>query len=378
MSEDKKGRNKVEILNLNNYERVDPQSLLQIGNKFLTNGPDNSFFYDVEDRYLGSPSLQAIVDGYTNYVIGEGLEAVEGIDQAKLDRILSKNDLNLLVHEYKLQRNSPLQVIYNKGGELKVTKIHSIPARQVAVDRMKDMNDKPSNFWYSFDWKLRGRFRPQLMPSFQEGENRESEIYYLQGHSPQPVFALPDWFSSMQYAQLEEEISNYLINHIRNNFAAGKIINVNQGEPESEEAEEEAERTIKNKLTGSNNAGNVIVSFNQNKDQATTVDSIEITDAYQQFEFISEEANKKIMLANKVTSPSLFGIHTNTGFSSDSEEMKTALRTLYRNQINPMREDIIEALENILSVGYPDVKLKFKDFKELMPEEENKEINKEE
>jgi hypothetical protein len=82
------------------------------------------------------------------------------------------------------------------------------------------------------------------------------------------------------------------------------------------------------------------------------------------------------MLANKVTSPSLFGIHTNTGFSSDSEEMKTALRTLYRNQINPMRENILEALEVILSIGYPDVKLRFKDFEELMPEEENKEINK--
>lgn len=365
----KKVKSKVEVLNMNNYERVDPLKLLQIGNKYLTNGPDNDFFYRVENSYLGSPTLQAIIDGYTNYIIGEGLEAVEGIPQEKLDRILSKDDLSLLVHEYKLQRNSPLQVIYNKGGELKVTKIHSIPARQIAVNRMDDMNDDPSDFWYSFDWKLRGRFKPKLMPAFQEGDDRESEIFYLKGHSPQPVFALPDWFSSMQYAEVEQEISNYFLKHIKNNFSAGKIVNINQGEPESEEAEEEAERAINRKLTGSNNAGEVIVSFNRNKEEATTVDSIEITDAYQQFEFISAEANKKIMLANKVTSPSLFGIHTNTGFSSDSEEMKTALRTLYRNQINPIREKIIDSLETILSIGYPDVKLKFKDFDELLPED---------
>jgi len=368
-------KDNLDILELNNYTRVNPQSLLQIGNKYLTNDSDNTFFNLVEDAYLGSPTLQAVIDGYSNYIIGEGLEAVEGINQDKLDRIISRQDLSLLVHEYKLQRNSPLQVIYNKAGDLKVTKIHSIPARRIAVDRPKDMMDEPINYWFSFDWQLRGRFKPTLIPSFKEGEDRETEIYYLKGHSPQPIFALPDWFSGLQYAQIEEEVSNYIRKHIANNFSAGKIVNINKGEPETEEQADEAERIMKNKLTGSSNAGQLIVSFNNNKEEATTVDSIEITDAYQQFQFVSDEANRKILLANKVTSPSLFGQSTETGFSSDSEEMKTALKTLYRNQINPMREDIIEALENILSVGYPDIKLKFKDFDELNPDEEIEDNN---
>jgi len=366
-------KDSVQVLEMNSYIRIDPQSLLQIGNKFLTNGPDNNFFTIVENAYLGSPTLQAVIDGYVNYIVGDGLKAVEGITQEKLDKILSKEDVNMLVHEYKLQRNSPLQVIYNKAGEVKVTKIHSIPARQVAVDRPDDMMEDPLAFWFSFDWKLRSKFRPQLKPSFGKGQERETEIYYLKGHSPQPIFALPDYFSGLQYAQIEEEVSNYLRKHIKNNFSAGKIINVNQGESVSEEAEEDAERTFKNKLTGSNNAGEIIVSFNKDKDSATTVDSIEITDAYQQFEFLSKEANSKILLANKVTSPSLFGQVTNTGFSSDSDEMVTALKTLYRNQINPIRNIILEGLENILKIGYPDVKLEFEDFEELKQDEEIKE-----
>ena len=358
-------KDKIQVLDLNNYQRINPQNLLQIGNKFLTNGNDNSFFYDVEDRYVGSPTLTTVIDSYVNYIIGDGLKALEGISQDKLDKILSKKDLKLLVHEFKLQNNSPLQVIYNKAGDMKVTKIHSIPARQVAVNRPSDMNDDPLAFWYSYDWKLRSRFKPQRIPSFKEGEERETEIYYLKGNSPQPFFSLPDWFSCIQYAQVEEEISNYFVNHIRNNFSAGKIVNINKGEAESEEAEEEAERIINQKLAGTTNAGRVIVSFNKNKEEATTVEDIAVVDAYQQFDFLSNEAISKILVANKVTSPSLFGIQSNTGFSSDSEEMKTALKTLYRSQINPYRRDIIDALEDILSVGYPDVKLAFEDFDEL-------------
>jgi len=367
-------KDSVQVLNFNNYERINPQSLLQIGNKFLTNGPDNSFFTTVENAYLGSATLQAVVDGYVNYIVGDGLIAVEGITQEKLDSILSKDDVNMLVHEYKLQRNSPLQVIYNKAGDLKVTKIYSIPARQIAVDRPDDMTEDPLAYWFSFDWNLRGRFRPQLIPAFEKGQDRETEIYYLKGHSPQPIFALPDYFSGLQYAQIEEEVSNYLRKHIKNNFSAGKIININQGESISEEAEEDAEATFKRKLTGSNNAGEIIVSFNKDKDSATTVDSIEITDAYQQFEFVSKEANSKILLANKVTSPSLFGQAVATGFSSDSEEMKTALKTLYRNQINPNRNTILTALENILKVGYPDIKLDFEDFEELREGDETPQL----
>jgi len=365
-------KSNIEIIDLNNYERVNPQSLLQIGNKYLTNGPDNNFFNLVEERYLGSPSLQAVIDNYCRYILGEGLIALEGITQEKLDSILSKKDLTRLVKEFKKHNNSPLQVIYNKAGELKVTRIHSYFARQVCVDRPKDMMDDPTAYWFSYDWKLRGRFRPQLIKSFKEGENRETEMYYLQGNSEQPFFSLPDYFSCLQYAKVEEEISNYYIKHIQNNFSAGKIVNINQGLALSEEAEEDAERTIKNKLTGTNAAGNLIVCFNNNKEDATTVEDIQIIDAYQQFTTLSEQANAKILLANKVTSPSLFGHNVATGFSSDSEQMKTALKTLYRSQINPLREEIIDGLEDILKIGYPDVKLGFKDFEELREVDENK------
>jgi hypothetical protein len=54
--------------------------------------------------------------------------------------------------------------------------------------------------------------------------------------------------------------------------------------------------------------------------------------------------------------------------------MKTALKTLYRNQINPNRNTILTALENILKVGYPDIKLDFEDFEELREGDETPQL----
>jgi hypothetical protein len=48
--------------------------------------------------------------------------------------------------------------------------------------------------------------------------------------------------------------------------------------------------------------------------------------------------------------------------------MKEALKTLYRSNINPMREVIIDSLEYLM-FSEPNISLKFKDFEELRIEE---------
>lgn len=368
-------KDKIQVINLNKYERIDTSNLLNFGNKFVTNGTDNSFFYDLDDRYYGSPTNAAVINSYVNYIMGKGLIAKTGIEQETLDRILDYNDLKNIILELKKTGNSPIQVVYAKiPDKKKVAKLYSLQTKQVAIKNQEDLSENIREYWFSYDWKLRTKFRPYEVPAFSYGQDKQSEIFYLKNNWQEPLFSLPDWVSGIQFAQMEEEISNYVINHIKNNFSAGKIVNIYQGEAEDEEAEEEADRLIKQRLSGSSNAGNVIVSFNKNPDEKTEVDTIEIQDAYQQFQFVSEYAKEQIFTAHSVTSPTLFGADSQTGFSSDSEQMKTALKTLYRSQINPTRRKIIAALEMILNESYPEIQLEFEDFDELNIEEENKTI----
>lgn len=356
---------RVQVLEMNNYTKPNPHSLLNQGNKFVTNGVNNEYFYYIESRYLGSPTNSAVIDGYANYIIGDGLEAVQGISQEDLESIISEEDLRMLATEFKMQGNAPVQVVYAQTPNKLVAKIYSLPAKTIAISNQTDISEDIERFWYSFDWQNRNKFKPYEIPAFGYGQERETEIYYIQRHSPQPLFALPDYQSGIQYCQVEEEMSNYYLNHIKNNFSAGKVVNIYQGESLDEEAELEAQRLIKSKFAGSNAAGTIIVAFNKNTEEKTTVENIEIVDAYQQFETLSKESREKIMLSHKVNNPALFGFANPTGFSSNGEELDQSLKMLYRSQINPMRRTIIKHLEEILKINNPEVKLRFKDFSDL-------------
>ena len=359
-------KDKLQVINLNKYERINTSSLLNMGNKFVTFGIDNNFFYKLEDRYYGSPTNSAVINSYVNYIMGEGLIANKGIEQKTLEKILDYNDLKNLILQLKMTGNAPIQVVYSKlPDQKKVAKLYSLQAKQVAIKNQGDLSDPIEEFWFSYDWNLKTKFKPYEVPAFGKGENKQTEIFYLKNNIQEPLFSLPDWVSGMQFAQMEEEISNYIINHIKNNFSAGKIVNIYQGEAEDEEAEEEAERLIKQRLSGSENAGGIIVSFNKSPEEKTEVENIEITDAYQQFQYIADYAKEQIFTSHSVTSPTLFGADSKTGFSSDSEQMQTALKTLYRSQINPIRSKVIDALEDILRESYPEIELDFRDFEEL-------------
>ena len=352
---------KIHFIEMNKYVKVDIQSLLISSNKWITNGADNTYFYVVEEAYLGSPTNQSIIDNFTNYILGEGLEDETGL--IDITTILGEEDLRNAVTDFKMQGACAFQVIYNFGGG--VNKLYYIPTKSLAVNKEADITDDITSYWYSFDWRFRTRYKPQEFPAFGYGNGLESEILYIKRQSAQPIYALPDWQSGIQYCQTEEELSNYYNKHIKNNFSAGKIININQGTTDSEEAMEEAEQAILRKVTGSSAAGNTVVSFNDNYENRTTVESIEITDAYSQFQFLSGECLEKIMLSHKVNDKSLFGLPMPTGFSSAAEQMVQSLKILYRSQINPMRKILTTGLEKAFKKNDPNVKLVFVDYEEL-------------
>jgi len=352
---------RLHIVDMNRYVKVDIQSLINTSQKWITNGADNSYFIEVENAYLGSPTNQSIIDNFTNYILGDGL--IDENNTIDVEAILPEEDLRNAVMDFKLQGACAFQVIYNFGGS--VSKLYYVPTKSLAVNREEDITDEPTSYWYSFDWRFRTKYKPEQIPAFGYGNGLQTEILYIKRQSAQPVYALPDWQSGIQYCQTEEELSNYYNKHIKNNFSAGKIVNINQGSTDSEEAMDEAERSIVNKVTGSNNAGNLIVSFNDNYENRTTVDSIEITDAYSQFQFLSTECLEKIMLSHKVNDRGLFGLPMPSGFSSVAEQMIQSLKILYRSQINPSRKILVKGLEKAFKKNSPNVKLKFEDYEEL-------------
>ena len=111
-----------------------------------------------------------------------------------------------------------------------------------------------------------------------------------------------------------------------NGLAPSMLLNFNNGTP-TEEERNIIEQKIAAKYQGTSNAGRFILAFNDSADSAATMETVQLSDAPQQYEFLSTESMKKIMVAHRVTSPILFGIKDMTGFGNNAEEIVSQSRS---------------------------------------------------
>lgn len=91
-----------------------------------------------------------------------------------------------------------------------------------------------------------------------------------------------------------------------NGLAPGMLINFNNGDPGKTERNA-MEAKIKSKWSGSSSAGKIVLAFNEHKDEAATIETVDISDLDKQYQFLSEESMKKIMVGHRVTSPLFSG-----------------------------------------------------------------------
>ena len=155
-------------------------------------------------------------------------------------------------------------------------------------------------------------------------------------------FALPSYQSCLQWAELEEEISNYSINHMRNGLSTGYIINIPDSYNLDDEAKSEIEKKIKRKLTGSSRAGTFMINFANGENSEISVTNLEVNDAHKQWNFLSEESSSKILIGHECVSPMLFGVKDASGFSSNADELAESERQTIERVINPKQNSVLQ------------------------------------
>jgi hypothetical protein len=173
--------------------------------------------------------------------------------------------------------------------------------------------------------------------------------------------------SGLSWAAMENEISNYSVNHIQNGLSFGHIINMNAGVQPSEETILLNTQAIRQHLTGSTNAGKFFLNWNDTKENEITISNLEVSDAHQQYAYLSAEARQQLCTAHKLTSPMLVGIKEASGFSSNAEEIKVGFAELMINVIRPKQEVILDSLMEIFAVNGLTLDL---EFESLRSEEE--------
>ena len=355
----------IHIVNLSSY--TTPEIKEYNNRDWVSYGEDNDYFQFLIDRYNGSPTNNAIINGISELIYGKGLDASDSGRKpdayAQMKSLFKKDDLRKATSDFKMMGQCAFQVIYSQDHQM-INEVYHMPIETLRAEKCNDDGEIEA-YYYAKSWSdvNANKETPTRIPAF-GFSNEGIEVLYIKPYRAGFYYYSPvDYQGGLQYCELEEEVANYHLNNIKNGMSPSMLINFNNGVP-TEEERYIIENKVAEKFSGSSNAGKFILAFNDNKELAATIEPVQLNDASQQYQFLADEAMRKIMVSHRVTSPMLLGIKDQSGLGNNAEELMTA-STLFDNiVIRPMQETILDGIDKVLA--YNDISLNLY-FKTLQP-----------
>jgi len=301
-------------------------------------GNNNLFPQHLINLYHNSPIHNALTNSIAFMIEGQGTGTI-------LD-----NALQGIAFDLQLQGAFCAEIIWSMDFT-RVVQINHLPFENCRLAYDRDEDDITGIF-YSKDWantrskKGKPEFIPAFNPSIAQEQPRQ--VIYAHGMSAGSVYyPKPDYFGALNYIELSYQMGLYHVNNILNGLFPSFIINFLNGIPQKEEREA-IRREWETRLSGANNAGKFLMTFNEDPTRAPSIEAFPLSDADKQYQFLSEETAKQIMVGHRVVSPLIHGIRDTTGFGSNKDEMLVGLEIFNSQVIKPYQRIIEEVFTPIL------------------------------
>ena len=355
----------IKIVQLASYTA--PKIVESKSKEWVFYGENNNYYQHLIDLYNSSPTNNAAINGISQMIFGKGLDATDSTkkleEYAMMKSLFSNDCVRKLAYDLKLMGQCAMQVVYDKSHK-RIIEVAHFPIETLRSGKANE-DGIVDSYFYSADWATKRPSEQPLRFSAYGTSDDEIEILMVKPYRAGYYYYSPvDYQGGLQYAELEEEISNYHLNNIKNSFAPSMLINFNNGIPDEEERQI-IENSIKQKWSGTSNAGKFILSFNDNAESQASIETVQLSDAHNQYQFLSDESMRKIMVAHRIISPMLLGIKDNTGLGNNAEELKTASILFDNTVIRPFQELLLSAFDNILAFNNASLNLYFKTLQPL-------------
>ena len=354
----------VHVIDLSTYNK--PEISEDKRKDWVAYGTDNNYYQYLIELFTNSATNNAIIGGVSSMIYGKGLDALDSStkteEYAAMRSIFSNDCLRKVSLDLKLLGEASFQVTYKDKA---VYKAEHFPRQTLRAEKCNE-EGKIAAYYYFPDWSnIKPADKPKRIASFGFGNGTEPEIKiakrYVSGYD---YYCPVDYQGGLAYAELESEVSDYLINDVQNGFSGTKVVNFNNGVPDQEQ-QLSIKSDVMRKLTGSRGE-KVIIAFNNNAESKTTIDDVPLNDAPAHYEYLSTECSNKLMVAHRITSPLLLGIRTgNSGLGNNSDEIKTASLLFNNVTIRPYQDLLIDAIDDILAFNGISLKLYFKTLQPL-------------
>ena len=356
----------LKFINLNTY--TSPEIIEDKNQLWVSYGADNDYYGYLNDLFNGSPTNSAAINGIAQLIAGRGVDATDSAKNpngyAVMKKLFTDDCLHKTAIDLKLFGQASVQVIYNEE-RTKIVQVEHFPIETLRPERCNEDGDIEA-YYYSNDWvDVKNKSELKRIPAF--GMSTEPiEIYCIKPYKPAfYYFSPPDYQGGTQYIEMETEISNFHLNSLLNGMSPSLLMNMNSGIPD-EDTQREIEQKIYQKYTGTSNSGRIILAFNNGAEEQATIETVQLSDAHQQYEFLSRESGAKILCAHRITSPLLLGIKSDgNGFSSNADELKNSSILFDNTVIRPFQDLILKCFDTILAFNDVSLNLYIKTLQPL-------------
>jgi DNA-binding MarR family transcriptional regulator len=334
---------------------VVPQFKEQRGKDWILYGSEGEFKNRYPDflleLYRNSAKHHAIINSKRDYVCGRGwsvdTSGMTTIQKARMDQFVkhpnayeSLDDILVKVaHDLELYGGYALEIIYDSIGE-KVAAIYHADFAKYRV------SEDGSCYYYSDDWS---KHNPEVekIETFNWREPGGKQLLYVKSYQPNcKYYPLPSYLGAINYIDLDRKVSDYFNKGISNGFMAGTLINFNSGIP-TEEEQQEIERMVKAKFTGTDNANSILLNFSDSRERSAEIQQLNSNDFDKRFDLLNKTIQQELYAGHQISDPALFGIKEEGIFSSRNQLVDSF--ELFQNTYVNARQQFIERTFNDLA-----------------------------
>jgi len=231
----------ISLVNLAAYEM--PKAIEDKRKDWVAYGEDNDYYNHLVNAYLTSATNNAAIRSIADLIYGEGI-CIEDLEKdsnevKELRKVIGHRCLKKVILERKMLGQAAMQVIYDKAGNnRKVVKIKHFPISTLRPEKMNSEGVIEA-YYYHPDWaNKKPSDELKRIPTF-NNSTEAIELFVIKPYVSNFYYFSPvDYSGALPYCELENEISDYLLNEAKNSFSGTKVVNFNNGVPDAEQRRE--------------------------------------------------------------------------------------------------------------------------------------------
>jgi len=335
----------MDILKLSQYqERSYAESANSKG--FVNYGDDNLFPQYLIDLFHSSSTHNALTTTIATMVFGEGFDATTLDGRLAFDQWNLNDELRKACVDFQIQGGFALEVNWSLD-RTTIANVSHLPFENIRSGFVNE-DEQVDYYYYSKDWSSKKEEVDEICTFDPERKlDHPTQIFYVKPFSPGSFYyPKPCYTGSIDYIELDKEIGKYHINNIKNGMSPSFSIHFKNGIPPQEERNR-IRMDIERQMSGASNAGKFIVTYSDDPERKPDFEPFQLSDAHNQYQFLSEEVTAKIMVGHRVTNPQMFGVAV-PGKLGGGGELAESAELFEQNVVRPNRRIVEETVQTLL------------------------------